>query len=325
MNLTYVYRPTDFDEVVGQDFAKSILSGIIKVPEQAPRSLIFYGEYGTGKSSIARIFAKKINGLDRTFKILDSPFYYEFDSAVVGNVDVVRELREMFGHSYSKGYKIIVYDEAHTITNAAQSALLKPLEDSNQNVFYLFLTTDVEKLLKTIRSRSVEIKFDLVSRHGIIQNLKNIIEKEKKQVPDEILEIIATRSSGHVRDSLMLLDKYFIVGSGDFVKNVYLLIDLFEHIFSHVMLSGTKNIKEELISIVKNPLVYVKMDFENFIMKNIFMYNSGAGVFKEMKFQNLMQLFSYYVQNKSSAFGSTSDVFSFLFLLLKMAGGFMGK
>ena len=325
MNLAFRYRPKDFSEVIGQEFVKSVIKGIIKNPVSVPRSYIFYGEYGCAKTTVARIFAKMINGLDREFKILDSPFYYEFDSAVVGNVDVVRELRDVLGHSYSEGYKVVVYDEASNISIAAQSALLKPLEEANQKIFYLFLTTDVDKLLKTIRSRSVEIKFDLVSKSNIVKHLKNICEKEDKNISEEALNVIASRSYGHVRDSLMMLDKCFIVGEDQFLNNMCILHDRFEELFSKVQKKDLTESKKDLLAIIKNPLVYVKQDLETFMMKSIFVYGNHQGVFKSLKFQQLMQLFSYYVQNKASAFSTSSDAFSFLYIMVRIVGGFIGN
>lgn len=315
MNLTEKYRPRDFSEVVGQAFAVSILKGIIRNKEKAPRCLVFEGAWGTGKTTLARCFARALNGFPKEYDIDNSPLYLELDSAVVGNVETVKGMRDSLSQSYVSGIKVVVFDEAHAISKAAQAALLKPLEQYNPGIFYIFVTTEVDQLLKTIISRSLQISFELVPASEMIRNLTRVSKNEKLTIPDGILDIIVGRSGGHVRDSLMLLDKYLLVGNEEFKSNVFLLDSKLLNLFS---LTEDSQAIEKVKEIVSNPLVYVRCDLERFIMEGVKGQVASDGVFKNVKLQNLLKLFSFYVSNKQGAFTSSSDAFSFILSIYRI-------
>ena len=235
--LSITEIPKTFREVVGQDLVKKCLLKICKEPEQAPHIILLEGSYGLGKTIAAQIFARAINCPHKLTNgdacgrddcpvcgqdINDTIFYAEYDSAIVGNVDSIKELRNTFYFGYTGGYKVIVLDEFQLCSKASQGALLKVFEQPDPNVFFLICTTDPDKLLPTIVSRSLELCYNKVSSKAIEEYLLRICDKYKDRLQDlseeelqSSLRLIAVKSDGHIRNALMLLDKLFLL-QGDF-------------------------------------------------------------------------------------------------------------
>lgn len=245
--LSLEHRPATFRQLAGQDLVKKALLHIIKDPINSPKTLLLCGPFGSGKTTAARIFARALNCDHKLSNgdacgecdfcksdIQNSLFYSEYDSAVVGNVNSIRELRDTFYFGYNKGYKVIVLDEVHLVSKQAQGALLKILEEPEPNVFYLLCTTDPEKLLPTIVSRSFELRYDLVPVDDIIPFLKSVLlEKEIEVTPDiEVnIKLIAERCGGHMRNAIMLLDSMLLLKE-DFRETVETSKPLFYQLFN---------------------------------------------------------------------------------------------
>lgn len=226
--LSQELRPFSLDEMAGQKENIKIVKAILKNPEQAPRVLIFSGAFGSGKTTMSRILARELNNIkDRDFNILDSPYYYEFDSTVIGNIDTIRNLRDEFTVSYGDYWRIITLDECHAISNAAQNALLKMFEEAQGKNMFILATTEVNKLLPTIRSRALELTFNKVPREEIIKNLTGVCSERDISITDDIKMLIADRSDGHMRNAHMLLDKYILLGTEDFKDSVKSAITLY--------------------------------------------------------------------------------------------------
>lgn len=259
--VTQEFRPQVFSEVTGHELVTKTLKCVVNNPKLAPKSIILQGEFGTGKTTCARILARALNCNHRTpdgdacgkceictGNIDKSIFYEEYDSAMVGNVEAIRSLRDTFYFNSDTGYKVIVIDECHLMSKQAQSALLKVIEEMTDNVFFIFCTTDIDLVLNTIRSRSLELRFNLVNEENIKQNLISImvrkglmqyVDVEKVERVDDkdivrkyrtisnedaakygaVLDLIAKRSMGHMRNAHMLLDQYFLLGD-EFTKTV---------------------------------------------------------------------------------------------------------
>lgn len=231
--LTQKCRPKFFREVAGHKMVVDTLKCVVKNPTNAPKTIILQGEFGTGKTTCARIFARALNCPNQVDgepcghcvvcnSDLDiSPFYSEYDSAIVGNVDQIRDLRETFYYNSDKGYRVVVLDECHLISKTAQAALLKVFEETKGNIFFLLCTTDAQLLLPTIRSRSLELRFNLIPDVYLKENIKQIAEKENIQIDEETIDLIVNRSGGHARNAQMLLDRYQLLGDGfrESVKN----------------------------------------------------------------------------------------------------------
>ena len=176
----------------------------------------------------ARILARELNRIkDDDFDIVNSKYYYEFDSTVIGNVDAIRSLREEFTVSYGDYWRVVVLDEAHAVSNAAQNALLKMLEETTGKTIYIMATTEVNKLLPTIRSRSLELQFNPVPKDEIFKNLTSVCEDRGIQVSEDIKRLISERSYGHMRNAHMMLDKYLLIGEDDFRDSVKSAVSLY--------------------------------------------------------------------------------------------------
>ena len=231
--LAITEKPKTFREMVGQEVVKKSLLRISKNPEHTPHIIMLSGAFGTGKSLATRIFARALNcphklpngdacgeedcpicGVD----IDDTPFYVEYDSAIVGNVDSIKELRNTFYFGYERGYRIIVLDEFQLCSKASQGALLKVFEQPDPNVFFLICTTDQDKLLSTIVSRSLVLCYNKVDIKEITDYLLRLCTKYRDRLYDltdeeinKYIDLIAIKCDGHIRDALMLLDNLFLL------------------------------------------------------------------------------------------------------------------
>lgn len=275
--ITRECRPKTFDELAGQDQNKKVLKSIIKTPEKSPKVIIMQGAYGTGKTSSARLFARALNCTSSskpcgkckncTEDIDHSSFYSEYDSAVVGNVDRIRELRDTFSYTVSDGYKVIVFDEVHLVSKTAQSALLKVLEESPERVFFILCTTDVDKVLPTIRSRALELRYEAVSREAVVKNLRGICDLKGIDITDEVLDIIARKSRGHMRNAHMYLDQYLLIGSSEFKNILKTSADAIEMYFYYLAKRDVPNLFKSIDDIMTYPLADVVVDFQEEVLE----------------------------------------------------------
>ena len=214
------YRPTNFDEVVGQNVITKTLGNAI-INNRVSHAYLFSGPRGTGKTSIAKVFAKMINCENlKDLKPCDKCIsctqinnnqnidVIEIDAASNNGVDEIREIRNKITlvPTNSK-YKVYIIDEVHMLTNQAFNALLKTLEEPPAHAIFIFATTEYYKIPKTILSRCQRFDFKKVSEKEIYNRLKYIADKEKIKVSDEALNEIALLSDGGMRDSISLLDQ----------------------------------------------------------------------------------------------------------------------
>lgn len=260
--LSQTLRPKRFSEVAGQEENIRILKAIIKNPEEAPKSLIFSGEFGSGKTTCARIMARELNGItDDDYNINEAPFYYEYDSTVIGNVESIRNMRDSLMMGLGDYWKVTVLDECHSVSNAAQTALLKVLEEVGDRNIYIFCTTHPQKLLPTIRSRSLELSFDTVPEEDVKNNIKRVSELNDLSISDEVVDIIAQRSGGHMRNAHMLLDKYKLLGEKDFKDTVKSAIDLYCKFFISSARGDLEKMEYLLTELMRIPKDTLNADF----------------------------------------------------------------
>ena len=211
------YRPKTLDDIYGQDIIVKIIKNSIQ-NNQISHAYLFAGPRGTGKTSIAKIFAKIINcenpvdckpcGKCISCMEENNSDIIEIDAASNNGVDEIRELRNKVNllPAYGK-YKVYIIDEVHMLTQGAFNALLKTLEEPPAHVIFILATTDPHKVIETILSRCQRLDFKKISNEAIIQNLKQIAEKEKIDIDDAALNEIATLSDGGMRDSVGMLDQ----------------------------------------------------------------------------------------------------------------------
>ena len=220
MALYRTYRPTRLDEVVGQEHVTGPLRRALE-NDRVHHAYLFSGPRGCGKTSTARILARSLNCekgptpdpcgecqscLDLSATGAGSIDVIELDAASHGGVDDTRDLREraMFAPASSR-YKIYIIDEAHMVTTAGFNALLKLVEEPPDHVRFIFATTEVDKVLPTIRSRTHNYTFRLVPAKTLQQHLASVCELENVPAEPAALALIARAGTGSVRDSLSVL------------------------------------------------------------------------------------------------------------------------
>ena len=242
--LARKYRPTNFDEVVGQDHIIQALSNSI-LQDRMHQAFIFSGTRGVGKTTLGRILAKCLNCLSadspistpcntcsncEEIKLGRSLDFYEQDAASQRGIDAMKDLLQTVPQSPSNGrFKVYLLDEAHMLTTESFNALLKNLEEPPKHVVFILATTNPEKLPKTVQSRCLQLNLKTVGGTVLTNHLKMILESENINFDHESIELIADAASGSVRDALTLLDQAIAHGSGsleaDSVKKLLGTID----------------------------------------------------------------------------------------------------
>ncbi len=198
------YRPTTFEEVIGQNLVKDILEKSLE-KNVIKHAYLFSGPKGIGKTTIARIFAHELN------KIADNPEakldIIEMDAASNTGIDDIRQLLESAkSEPLSAPYKIYIIDEVHMLSKSAMNALLKILEEPPEYIIFLLATTNPEKLIPTVLSRLTKLPLHAHTLENIVENLEVIATKEGVQIDKQALQLIAKRSEGSQRDAINLLE-----------------------------------------------------------------------------------------------------------------------
>lgn len=221
------YRPSTFDEVVGQEHITRALKNQI-ISDSVGHAYLFTGSRGIGKTSIARIFAKAVNCQNNKdgspcgkcenclkFSEQGDINIIEIDAASNNRVDDIRELREKVKFLPVGGkYKVYIIDEVHMLTDSAFNALLKTLEEPPKHVIFILATTEAHKLPATILSRCTRFDFRLVGLEELIKHLKNVFDSENIAYDDEAIRAIAIAGEGSVRDTLSIADCVIAFASG---------------------------------------------------------------------------------------------------------------
>ena len=218
--LALKYRPSSFDELIGQDLVAETIMNSIK-SKKVPNAYLFTGIRGVGKTTIARIVAKSLNclnGIENICKdkcqnclsITNSNHIdvLEMDAASKTGVDDVRDLIEFSRYGpTSSNYKIFIIDEVHMLSKQAFNALLKTLEEPPEYLKFIFATTEIKKIPVTVVSRCQRFDLSRIKSSELFKFLKKIKEIENGKVSDEALKLIVKLSEGSVRDALSLLDR----------------------------------------------------------------------------------------------------------------------
>src|SRR6184192_3448746 len=219
------YRPQRFSDVVGQEHVTQTLSHAIE-QKRIAHAYLFCGPRGTGKTTIARIFAKCLNCTGgpkvdfddddpRCLEIADgrSLDVLEIDGASNRGIEEIRELRDTVKYAPAASkFKIYIIDEVHMLTREAFNALLKTLEEPPAHVKFIFATTEVQKIPVTILSRCQRFDFSGIGVNRIVERLRDIVQREGMQAEDEALEMVARRAGGSMRDAQSLLDQLLAFG-----------------------------------------------------------------------------------------------------------------
>ncbi|MBS0187514.1 MAG: DNA polymerase III subunit gamma/tau [Planctomycetes bacterium] len=211
------YRSTDFDEVIGQEAIARTLQNAIKLNRVA-HAYLFCGTRGVGKTSMARIFAKALNGgkdeIDAAIMSGKDTDVIEIDAASNNSVDNARELIANAAYRPLRGKKkIYIIDEVHMLSTAAFNALLKTMEEPPEHVMFILATTDPQKVPATIQSRCQRFDFRNIPASLIAEHLTDVLKKEGVSAEPELVFQIARLGNGSMRDALSLLDR--VIASGE--------------------------------------------------------------------------------------------------------------
>ena len=223
------YRPQRFSELVGQDHVTTALRNAVR-EDRVGHAYLFSGPRGTGKTTTARLLARALNclnlgadgepcGVCENCEAVTAGTFFdlvELDAASNNGVDAMRELIQSvhLGVGASSRRKVYIIDEVHMLSAAASNTLLKTLEEPPAHVVFVLATTDPQKVLPTLRSRTQHFEFTLLSHGQLVDHLANILGHESVDADPEALDLIARRAAGSARDALSLLDQALAVGGG---------------------------------------------------------------------------------------------------------------
>lgn len=235
------FRPTKFDEVVGQDAIVKTLKNALKSGRVA-HAYLFCGLRGTGKTTLARLLAKIINcqkpqeSMDPCgtcascldFQSTQPLDFIEIDGASHRGIDDIKSIIDTLAYSSSSRFKIILIDEVHMLTKEAFNALLKTLEEPPEHVKFIFATTEAHKVPSTILSRTQRFDLARISSSLLISKLKMIAKTLSLEIEDSVFEIVAERADGSLRDAESLFER-IISGSTTKItlENVFELLGYF--------------------------------------------------------------------------------------------------
>ena len=291
--LYRTYRPFTFEEVAGQQQIIQTLRNALTL-NKLSHAYLFTGPRGTGKTTMAKLFAKALNceqGLGKQCNSCSNckaindnshPDVLEIDAASNNGVDEVRDLIEKVKYSPIKGqYKVYIIDEVHMMTSGAFNALLKTLEEPPAHVIFILATTDPHKIIPTILSRCQRYDFSKVSPSDIYVRLVDVLKKEKVTYDERALQWLINLADGGVRDALSMLDQ-IIAYAGNHIEEKHILdlfglisvsnkIDLLtmialgenEKLLTHIQgfeASGVdlKRLVDDLIQLLKDVLIFLR-------------------------------------------------------------------
>lgn len=316
MSYTALYRkfrPTEFSDVKGQDHIITTLQNQIKA-NRIGHAYLFCGTRGTGKTTVAKIFARAVNcehpvdgspcgecSICRSIAAGTSMNVIEIDAASNNGVDNIREIREEVAYRPTEGkYKVYIIDEAHMLSPGAFNALLKTLEEPPEYVIFILATTESHKIPITIMSRCQHYEFRRISIETITDRMKELMDTEHVEVEDKALKYIAKAADGSMRDALSILDQCiaFYLGQKLTYDNVLEVLgavdtDVFSRLLRSVIardVNGVLDVVEDLV-MQGRELTQLSADF-TWYLRNLLLAKTSDNIedVLDVSTENMMQL-----------------------------------
>lgn len=310
------YRPKDFSNVKGQDHIVTTLRNQIKA-DRVGHAYLFCGTRGTGKTTVAKIFAKAVNcenpgpngpcgvcPMCQAIEAKSSMNVVEIDAASNNRVDDIRQVIEEVQYSPAEGrYKVYIIDEVHMLSTSAFNALLKTLEEPPAYLIFILATTEAHKIPLTILSRCQRYDFKRISVEEITGRLRELLEREGVEAEEEALHYIARQADGALRDGLSLLEQCvsFYFGQTLTYEKVLKVLGAVDHtIYHRLMQALIENRVESVVQIVAE-MVEQGKDLTQFVnefvwyLRNLLVVQTAedVGHLVDMSAENLQELQEY--------------------------------
>ena len=274
------YRPTTFDEVVGQDHVAKTLKNALQTDHLA-HAFLFTGPRGVGKTTCARILAKVINCENPIDKVAacntcnscksfnDNASFniFELDAASNNSVENIRSLIEQvrFQPQYGK-YKVFIIDEVHMLSSAAFNAFLKTLEEPPSYAIFILATTEKHKIIPTILSRCQVFDFKRIQTTDAAKQLQDISKKEGINAENEALHVIAQKADGAMRDALTIFDKIAGATNGHITyKDVVEILNLLDSEYYFVITDAMLREDISTVMLTLHNILNLGFDLEHFV------------------------------------------------------------
>ncbi len=300
MALYRKWRPDEFEEVKGQEHIVTTLKNQI-THDRIGHAYLFCGTRGTGKTTVAKLFAKAVNcehpledgspcnecATCKTIRSGSSLDVIEMDAASNNGVDNIRDIRENVQYTPTNGkYKVYIIDEAHMLSGGAFNALLKTLEEPPSYVIFILATTEAHKIPITIRSRCQKYDFRRIGLEVIYDRLTELLKREGIEAEEKAVRYVAKVADGSMRDALSLLDQcisYYLGQTLTYEKVLEVLGAVDVEIFSQLMQHITANNTMQALSVI-DKIIWQGRELSQFVtdftwyMRNLLLIKSSDAV-----------------------------------------------
>lgn len=337
MALYRKWRPSEFEDVKGQEHIVKTLRNQI-IHDRVGHAYLFCGTRGTGKTTIAKLFAKAVNcenpvegspcgecAMCKAIASQSSLNVIEIDAASNNGVDNIREIRDEVNYSPTEGkYKVYIIDEVHMLSPGAFNALLKTLEEPPSYVIFILATTEAHKIPITILSRCQRYDFRRITIDTISDRLQELMEKEKIEVEEKAIRYVAKAADGSLRDALSLLDQCIAFHLGetltyDMVLEVLGVVDVeqFQNLVEAMEERNTKKVLERIDNIVwqGKELGQFVLDF-TWYLRNLLMLKVADGKEELLEVSKEKQEVMFEMSKKLSE----EDLMRYIRILSELSG-----